>query len=98
MDGRGSVAGERIDLDQLARLAENGEFEEVLEALREVTERLENGQVRLRDSMDLHALSRRLVARCEHLLEEAERNFRPERVGPGSKPQEDPVSDEPLPF
>jgi exodeoxyribonuclease VII small subunit len=84
-----------VDIGAYEQLAVDGEFEDALAALQDVADRLEHAQVTLRDSMLLHGLSRRLLARCDVLLEEAEQSFRAERL---DKPTDDDASGDLSPF
>ena len=53
-------------------MAEAESFEEALRALEAAVEKLENGQLRLEDSLNCFEEGVRSAARCQQLLKEAE--------------------------
>ena len=58
--------------DDWDRLAHEGEFEDVLAALREVVTHLETGNLRLDDAVRCYEVGSLLARRCEQLLDNAE--------------------------
>lgn len=58
--------------DDWERVVRDGEFEEALNALREVVAQLEAGNLRLDDTVRCYELGSGLAQRCEQLLDKAE--------------------------
>ena len=65
-------ADDQLAFDAWEHLSREGEFEESLEALREVVANLETGNLRLDDAVRCYELGTLLTRRCERLLDEAE--------------------------
>ena len=61
-----------LTYDDWDRLAREGEFEDVLAALREVVTHLETGNLRLDDAVRCYEVGSLLARRCEQLLDDAE--------------------------
>jgi exodeoxyribonuclease VII small subunit len=61
-----------LPIDRWMTALERGSFEEVLAALEEVVDRLEEGRLALADSVDCFELGVRLADRCDLFLNEAE--------------------------
>lgn len=60
------------DLVRWQQALTSGAFEEVFAALEEVVERLEQGRLRLHDTLSCYELGVRLAERCGRILDEAQ--------------------------
>ena len=70
----GGTFGSTLDPDLLRWRAalDAGVFEETFRALEEVVDRLEQGQLRLEETLSCYELGVRLAERCGRILDEAE--------------------------
>lgn len=72
--GSGTQAGIPADIKKLS-------FEDALEALEEIVQRLESGEVSLEESIDIYSRGTHLKAHCEQKLQSAREKV--ERIVPG---------------
>jgi exodeoxyribonuclease VII small subunit len=71
-DGRPNSSTLDPDLVRWRAALDAGVFEEAFRALEEVVDRLEQGQLRLEETLSCYELGVRLAERCGRILDEAE--------------------------
>lgn len=64
-------------------------FEAAMEALEEITDRIESGEIGLEQSLAEYERGMRLIARCREMLDKAEHRVAELSMPPGSPPGRD---------